>query len=382
MIEQERPYTFDRVVRLAITAALIWGLVQLFQYLSSVLIPFGIAVLIAYLLNPLVCLVQKKVTHRSAAVLLSLFTVSLVFTGLVWFCISIIVGESVRFAQLVQKLAADQDWQQRLMDLLPVTVVEEIDTALSDEGLLTLLSTDGFWSRLTEYLSDLMPWLGNLGGGLLGLLGLSVIVLYVVFLLIDYEWFRRNWNKFIPPGKRDQVDGLLGDFNDAMNRHFRAQALVALFVGLLSALGFWIIGLPMAVLFGLFVGLLNMVPYLQLLALVPAALLACMQSLESGGSIGLSLLGVAIVFGVVQVIQDAVLVPRIMGKAFGLRPVIILLAIMIWGKILGFLGLIIALPMTCLGWAWYQRLVIRPQEEVVADQEGDGGISAPVSRPD
>jgi predicted PurR-regulated permease PerM len=197
----------------------------------------------------------------------------------------------------------------------------------------------------------------------MGLMGLSVIALYVVFLLLDYEWFKENWNKIIPPKQRDHVDGFLVDFNAAMNRHFRAQAVVASCVGVLFAIGFSIIGLPMAILFGLFIGLLNMVPYLQLLALIPAALLACMQSLESGGSIGMSLVAVLIVFAVVQVIQDALLVPRIMGKAFGLRPVIILLAIMIWGKILGLLGLIIALPLTCLAWAWYQRLVIIPQQE-------------------
>ncbi len=369
MLEASRPYTFDRVIRIALACGLIWALVQLGQFLSDVLIPFGLAVLIAYLLNPLVDLVQKKVPHRGLAVFLTLAVVSCLGIGLCVICVQLVVSETVRFAGLVQDLAQDQQWRERLVALLPDKFVDEIQATISQDGLAGLMTVDGAWDQVKAYASEITPWLADLGLGIMGLLGLSVVVLYVVFLLVDYTWFKENWNKIIPPKQRDHVDGFLVDFNSAMNRHFRAQALVATCVGVLFAIGFSIIGLPMAVLFGLFIGFLNMVPYLQLMALVPASLLACMQSLESGGSLTMSLLAVLIVFGVVQAIQDAVLVPRIMGKAFGLRPVIILLAIMIWGKILGLLGLIIALPMTCLAWAWYQRLVIIPQEQVQQNDE-------------
>jgi len=122
--------------------------------------------------------------------------------------------------------------------------------------------------------------------------------------------------------------------------------------------GFTLIGLPMAIPFGLFIGLLNMVPYLQAVALVPAMLLAALRALEGDGSfvgsIGLTLL----VFVVVQFVQDGLLTPRIMGQATGLRPILILLGVFIWGKLLGFLGLLLAIPLTCLGIAYYRRIVL------------------------
>jgi predicted PurR-regulated permease PerM len=143
-----------------------------------------------------------------------------------------------------------------------------------------------------------------------------------------------------------------------MRRYFRGQFIVALCVGILFSIGFSLIGLPMAVPFGLFIGALNMVPYLQIVGLVPAALLALVRSIDTGGSVMFSIVLVLLVFGVVQLLQDAVIVPRVMGKATGLRPVSILLGVFIWGKLLGFIGLILAIPLTCLGIAYYRRHVL------------------------
>ena len=120
-----------------------------------------------------------------------------------------------------------------------------------------------------------------------------------------------------------------------MSRYFRAQALVAAIVGVLFAIGFTLVGLPMGILLGLFIGLLNMVPYLQLVGLVPAGLLAVMHGLESGGDIWIILAQTGLVFVVAQAVQDVLLVPRIMGRVTGLSPAFILLALAVWGKLLG-----------------------------------------------
>ena len=102
-----------------------------------------------------------------------------------------------------------------------------------------------------------------------------------------------------------------------------------------------------------------MVPYLQIVGTIPCLLLAGLKALEQGesflGSLGL----VLFVFGVVQLIQETLLVPRIQGKAMGLSPSIILLSLSVWGKLLGFLGLILALPLTCLGLTYYRRYILK-----------------------
>ncbi len=106
-----------------------------------------------------------------------------------------------------------------------------------------------------------------------------------------------------------------------------------------------------------------MVPYLQILGLVPAFCLAAIQALETGGSFWLALGLVGGVFIVVQAIQDLILTPRIMGKAVGFSPAMILLSLSVWGKLLGFLGLVIALPLTYVLLAYYRRLVLAKGRE-------------------
>jgi len=145
----------------------------------------------------------------------------------------------------------------------------------------------------------------------------------------------------------------------------------------LFSIGFVIIGLPMAILFGLFVGLLNLVPYLQTVAFVPGIFLVLMKSIESGSSFGTELIWMLVVFAVVQTIQDMFLVPKIMGKVTGLKPAVILLSLSVWGSLMGMVGLIIALPLTTLIISYYKRFVLNEEglpveqpsvSEIVADE--------------
>ena len=190
---------------------------------------------------------------------------------------------------------------------------------------------------------------------------MTVVGLYLIFLLLDYPKVSHGWKGLLPPASKDAVTGFVSDFSSGMNRYFRAQALVASITGVLLTVGFLIIGMPMAILLGLFIGLLNMVPYLQIIGLIPAFFLALVHALETGGNLWTMLALTGLVFGVVQIIQDAILVPRILGKEMGLSPAMILLSLSIWGKLLGIFGLLIALPMTCLLVAYYRRFLIRAE---------------------
>lgn len=143
---------------------------------------------------------------------------------------------------------------------------------------------------------------------------------------------------------------------------------MALIVGVLFAIGFRIVGLPMGITVGLFIGLLNLVPYLQTIGIIPVTLLALIQSAETGTNFWIIIGGCAIVFVVVQTTQDMFLVPKIMGKAMGLNPAVILLSLSVWGSLLGMAGMIIALPVTTLLISYYKRFVVRG-ERFVPDNE-------------
>ena len=359
MIHNDRSFTFDRVVQLALFAGLAWGLVLLLDYLSDVLLPFVTGLVVAYFLDPVTNRVQHVIKQRVLAALFTLVSITLVVSLVVWFMVPMVGNELAEMGRTVSKMAANTELAQAAKEHLPENVWEEVNEILKRDDVKRYLTTDGAVQMAKDTAKNLLPgaW-GVLSGAanvLTFITGILVIMLYVVFLLIDYHNMAARWRDYLPPSIRDEVSGFVEEFIQATNRYFRSQALVACCVAVLFSIGFSTIGLPLAILMGIFIGLLNMVPYLQIVGTIPCLLLAGLKALEQGdnflGALGLVLL----VFGVVQLIQETVLVSRLQGEAMGLSPAIILLSISVWGKLLGFLGLILALPLTCLGLIYYRR---------------------------
>jgi len=359
MIPNDRSFTFDRVVQLALFAGLAWGLVLLLDYLSDVLLPFFAGLVVAYFLDPVTNQVQHVIKQRVLAALFTLVSITLAVSLVVWFMVPMVGNELADMGRTVSKMASNTELAQAAKEHLPENVWEELNEILKRDDVKRYLTSDGAVQMAKDTAKKLLPGVWGVLSGAANVLtfitGLLVIMLYVVFLLIDYHNMAARWRDYLPPSMRDDVSGFVEEFIQATNRYFRSQALVACCVAVLFAFGFSIIGLPLAILMGIFIGLLNMVPYLQIVGTIPCLLLAGLKALEQGdnflGALGLVLL----VFGVVQLIQETVLVPRFQGEAMGLSPAIILLSISVWGKLLGFLGLILALPLTCLGLTYYRR---------------------------
>ena len=359
MIPNDRSFTFNRVLQLALFAGLVWGLVLLLDYLSDVLLPFVTGLVVAYFLAPVTNQVQHVIKHRVLAALFTLVSITLSLSLVVWLMVPMVGNELAEMGRTVSKMAANTELAQAAKEHLPENVWEEVNEILKRDDVKRYLTSDGAVQMAKDTAKKLLPGVWSVLSGAANVLtfitGLLVIMLYVVFLLIDYHNMATRWRDYLPPGMRDDVSGFVGEFIQATNRYFRSQALVACCGAVLFAIGFSIIGLPLAILMGIFIGLLNMVPYLQILGIIPCLLLAGLKALEQGDSFLGGLGIVMLVFGVVQVIQETVLVPRIQGKAMGLSPAIILLSLSVWGKLLGFLGLILALPLTCLGLTYYRR---------------------------
>jgi len=359
MIPNDRSFTFDRVVRLALFAGLAWSLVFLLDYLSDVLLPFVIGLVVAYFLDPVTNRVQHVIKPRVLAALFTLVSITLAVFLVVRLMVPIVGNELADMGRTVSKMATDTELAQAAKARLPENVWEEVNEILKRDDVKRYLTSDGAVQMAKDTAKKLSPGVWSVLSGAANVLtfitGLLVIMLYVVFLLIDYHNMATRWRDYLPPGMRDDVSGFVGEFIQATNRYFRSQALVACCVAVLFVIGFSIIGLPLAILMGIFIGLLNMVPYLPILGIIPCLILAGLKALEQGDSFLGGLGIVMLVFGVVQVIQETVLVPRIQGKAMGLSPAIILLSLSVWGKLLGFLGLILALPLTCLGLTYYRR---------------------------
>ena len=364
MLLDEKPYTLDRLVRLGFGIAIMAIFVFLIYYLRTVLIPFAIAVLLAYLMNPFIEFIQKKIKQRTISVFITLFiSLSLLFLA-GWLIIPYIVEEIANMGQIVSALISKSELAENAAKRLPSNIWLQIQEYLKQDDIQQYFQTENFQNLLTTLAKKLLPGVWSVITStttfLLGIVGLIVILLYLIFLLLDFNRFQNGWKELVPIKYRKETMRFLGQANLALSLYFRGQSLVALSVGILFAVGFRIIDLPMAIVLGLFVGLLNMIPYLQIIGLIPAFILAAIHAVDIGQSFWAGLGQVALVFVVVQGIQETILVPKIMGKITGLSPAVILLSLSIWGKLLGFLGLLLAIPITALLWATYNDFLVKP----------------------
>ncbi len=383
---QSRRFDLDRLARLAFSTLGALLLFWLLRYLADVLIPFAAGILLAYLINPVVDALESRLKNRAAATLLTVFGCLVVLAALVVIAIPVVAGQVADFSLVIDGLREDA---AALQDAKPLR--ERIDAFIAAQNNQTVRDGLEFvrqrlrdaltQERVEQYVVNLgrklAPGVWSVVSGALSLaVGLSLLIitlLYVVFISIDYGRIAGGWKSYLPPQYRDRIVAFLQEFSSAMSRYFRGQILIAMACGVLFAVAFRLIGLRMGILLGLFIGLLNIVPYLQIVGMVPALMLAVLRAVERGGSVLASVVLVLAIFGIVQVIQDGILVPRIMGKQTGLRPAIIMLGVFVWGKLLGFLGLVLAIPLTCLGIAFYRRSVLGHSDaSVIPADDSDG----------
>lgn len=367
-----QPYTFDRVVRLVIGALLFAGAILLINALKDVLLPFCVACLIAYMLEPFVQY-NKRLLHfkgRTPAIFVTLFEVFFILGIILYFFTPMLLDEMHQMAAILRKYADSNS----SITFLPQAVHDFIRRQVDFNRISDMLTSQEWTSIIESALSTSWKIISGSISVLLGVVSWCIVILYVIFIMIDYDRLNRGMKHMVPPKYRTIVFRIGNDIKDSMNHYFREQALVAFIVGILFSIGFLIIGLPMAVVLGLFIGLLNMVPYLQLISIVPAAVLCLVYAVGGGGDFWTIFWECIAVYCVVQCIQDLFLTPKIMGKAMGLNPALILLSLSVWGSLLGMIGLIIALPLTTLLLAYYNRYIIQRGEE--DDNPGAGEADA------
>ena len=357
-----KPFTFDRVMRIVFGIALISGLVYLVTLLRNALLPFLIAWLLAYMMQPFVKFFQCKLGLRSRVLSIMALLVSmlLIITLLVVMVVPSITAEADKTIELLRT----HDPGEGHIPFIPQAWLEYLEANVDFTQLMDYLNKDNLLKAIKQIAPQVWSFLSNTFSVLLSITIVFMILLYFIFILLDYEKIANGWPQLIPGKYRPFVEGLVEDVEYNMNRYFRGQALIALCVGVLLAIGFKIIDFPLAVTLGLFIGVLNMIPYMQTIGIIPMLILALLRSAETGENFwiifGLALL----VLGIVQMIQDLFLTPRIMGKAMGLNPAIILLSLSIWGTLLGFIGLIVALPLTTLCLSYYKRFILQDDKGV------------------
>ena len=357
------------IVRSMVTVAVLVALYLLIRRLSGVLLPFLVSFVVAYMLAPLVNFFQHKcrLKNRVLSVIVTILLVVGVLTGAIAALVPAISKQATSLSNSVKTYVAN--WSGN--DYFSPRVNEQMEHLIQSMDIKALLHSPEVQQGIEKVIPILGDWINSGVNAVMSLAIGFICILYIIFLLIDYEKISNNWHKYIPQRFSEGIQMLMNDLDRNMNAYFRGQALVAGIVGILFAIGFQIIGLPMGIGIGLIIGVLNLVPYMQALGIPPCILLGLIQSAETGRPIWVVMLCIAAVFIIVQSIQDMVLVPKIMGNVTGMGPAWILLSLSVWGSLLGIIGMIIALPLTTLLVSYYKRFVLQISED----------MTTPISKP-
>ena len=354
MSVNKKYWTTDRIMHLIIGLAITAVLWLLISQLSDVLLPFFVACFIAYLLEPMVTF-NMRWTHTKGRVIASLLTI-LEFSAVLVIFFYAFTPTVVKDLGVLSSIIQDIESGKSQMPPYYVAITDFVKEHCSPEQLRSTIESLHFETLINKGTSLLEGSIGVLFQTLEWFLTL----IYIIFILIDYPQIVSGFKQIFPYRYRARGIEIVNDVKVSMNHYFRGQGVVALCAMVLYCIGFTIAGLPLAIPMGVIVGILYMIPYFQYVTLIPVAIIAFIYSL--GGSVEfLPEMGKCIlVYVITQCICDYLITPHVMGKEMGLNPAIILLALSIWGSLLGIIGMIIALPLTSLIMSYYQRYISDP----------------------
>ena len=351
--------TFDKFIRWAGIVTLVIAVLYITNYLSEVLLPFFIAWFFAYLLYPVVKFIEQKlhVKVRAISILLAMGAAIAIVGGVIWLIIPPMIDQFDKLGEVLTRWVHQTTHTNNLTMLIKEWLQDNQTT------IERCLKSKDFSDALKTTMPKVFSVVSQTATVLMSIVASMITLLYMFFILLDYETLTANWVRIFPKKNRPFWSVLMKDVERELNNYIRGQGLVALCMGIMFCIGFTIIGFPMAIGLGILIGIMDLVPYLHTFALIPTAFLAMLKAADTGQNFWLVFGLAVLVLCVVQVITDMVVTTKIMGKAMGLNPAILLLSLSVWGALLGFLGLIVALPLTTLIIAYWQRYVTKEKPQ-------------------
>ena len=358
-----REFTFDRIARMLVLSVLILLIYVAVQAIWSIILPFLLAGIFAYVMMPLVRFFQYTLRLRSRG-LSVILTLLLLGAGVYLAVIFIIPSINAEIEKTLQVISGYSSGQDILMMILPRNIRNYLNGGLRWGNFPQQLS----FEKVLENVKLLLDQVGGIINSTLSIFSWGLVfligIVYFVFILLDFENLGRGFISLFPKTLRPTIRTISMDLDRYMNNYFRGQALIAISVGILLSIGFNIIGLPLATAMGIFIGILNFIPYMQALGIIPLGLASLLMAAQTGENAFVCMLLAYGVLMIVQIIQDMIIVPHIMGQTMGMRPSLILLVLSIWGYLLGFFGMLIALPITMFIYSLYMRYVLQDEEYI------------------
>lgn len=347
-------WNIDRIMTLIIGLAIAAGLFLLLRGLSDVLLPFFLACFIAYVLEP-VEEFNRRWMHckrRTLPSLMTILQVTVVIGLIIYLFTPLVISDLDRLSAIMHNISTGKEplppYVASILDFVDRNLnPAQIKHFLGNLRIESLLSKgSSLMAESIDVIVKTVAWL--------------LTLIYIIFILIDYPQISNGFKLIIPHKYRDRGLVVARDVQHYLDHYFRGQGFVALCASVLYCAGFYIIGLPFSIPMGIIVGILYMIPYFQYITLIPVAAICFIFSL--GGSVDfLPLFGKSLlVYVVSQCVCDYLITPHVMGREMGLNPAVILLALSVWGSLLGIIGMIIALPVTAIIMTYYERYISEP----------------------
>jgi len=354
----ESKISIDKLLRWTGIALLVAAIFLTVRYLSAVLLPFFIAWFFAYLLYPTVKFVQYRlhVKVRAIAIIITMLLTIAVIGGIIWLIIPPMISQFNLLGKFISSYVTQQTHTHSIMSLIQTFLQE------NQQEIERFFRSPDFTDAVKTALPRVFTFVGQTASVIWSIVASCIVILYMFFILLDYEYLTEKWLEIFPKKVRPFWSDVMHDVERALNAYIRGQGLVALIMGVMFCIAFTIIDFPMAIGLGILIGILDLVPYLHTFALIPTAFLAMLKAADTGQNFWIIFGMAVLIFIIVQIITDFVVIPKILGKAMGLNPAVLLLSLSVWGTLLGFIGLILALPLTTLIFAYWQRFVTKEYE--------------------
>jgi predicted PurR-regulated permease PerM len=330
------PSRADRI-QTAVWAGVAIALIALFYALGPILAPFVIAAVFAYICDPAVNWMVARHIPRPLAVLLVILGLGAMLLLLLLILAPMIYREAFTLVGRLPDLIelANARVSPMLQERFGINF--QLDAAFARTWI-----TEN-WSTAQDLVPIILGHLRQGGSALIGLLAMAFLVPVVMFYLLqDWPQLLENTRSIIPRPLLPRAMRIVGDIDSVLSQFLRGQLSVMLLLAVFYTVGLWIAGLKFALPVGVITGLLVFIPYVGFGGgLVLAILTALLQG--EGWS---PLVGVAIVYSLGQALESFVLTPYLVGERIGLHPVVVIFALMAFGQLFGFVGVLVALPVS------------------------------------
>lgn len=313
------------------------ALLGLFWLLGPILAPFLLAGILAYILSPLVETLTRRRVPRALGVVLVMLLATLLLVALALILVPLVRDEARLLSERLPEGAAL--WNEHVVPWVKNNFGLNLRLRLDPASLKKLVADN--WDNAQDILHSLLPSLKIGGLALLGLATTLMLTPVVMFyLLIDWHDLLARLDRLVPRPWHARARRIAGNIDAVLAEFLRGQIAVMLCLAVYYSLGLWIAGVNFALPVGIVTGLLTFIPYIGYAFGIVLALLVATLQFEGMAP----LIGVAAVFGLGQLLESFLLTPWLVGKRIGLHPLAVIFALLAFGQLFGFFGVLLALP--------------------------------------